>query len=442
MTTVAEVKLWGKTIAAVAIEKGAEAADFEYAPEFIHSGIQVAPMMMPLSPKVYRFPDLSRQTFHGLPGLLSDSLPDAFGNTLIEAWLATQGRSPHSLNAVERLCYTGARGMGALEFVPVIGPKSKQATRIYVDKLVALASEVLTNRNDLRGSFRDIEKEEALRDMLRVGTSAGGARAKAIVAWNPASNEVRSGQVRAGQGFSHWVLKFDGVSGNRDKELDDPQGYGVIEYAYHKMAIDAGITMSECRLLEENGRRHFMTRRFDRLDSGEKLHMQSLGALAHYDFNEPGAYSYEQALFAIRKLDLGMDSVEEQFRRMVFNIIGRNQDDHVKNIAFLMNQRGEWSLSPAFDMTYSFNPIGLFTSSHQMTLNFKQDNFVLDDFKTCAKTVSMKRGRAETIIEEVRTVVSRWRDYADEVGVSPDQRDKIQNVLRLTEIAQARPRRQ
>jgi len=237
-------------------------------------------------------------------------------------------------------------------------------------------------------------------------------------------------------------LKFDGVSGNRDKELDDPQGYGVIEYAYHKMAIDAGITMSECRLLEENGRRHFMTRRFDRLDSGEKLHMQSLGALAHYDFNEPGAYSYEQALFAIRKLDLGMDSVEEQFRRMVFNIIGRNQDDHVKNIAFLMNQRGEWSLSPAFDMTYSFNPIGLFTSSHQMTLNFKQDNFVLDDFKTCAKTVSMKRGRAETIIEEVRTVVSRWRDYADEVGVSPDQRDKIQNVLRLTEIAQARPRRQ
>ncbi len=442
MTTVAEVRLWGRTIAAVAIEEGGEAAEFEYAREFINSDIQVAPLMMPLSSQVYRFPDLSRQTFHGLPGLLSDSLPDAFGNTLIEAWLATQGRSPHSLNAVERLCYTGARGMGALEFAPVIGPKSKQATRIYVDKLVALASDVLTNRNDLRGSFSDIEKEEAFRDILRVGTSAGGARAKAIIAWNPATNEVRSGQVRTGQGFSYWVLKFDGVSGNRDKELDDPQGYGVIEYAYHKMAIDAGITMSECRLLEENGRRHFMTRRFDRLDSGEKLHMQSLGALAHYDFNEPGAYSYEQALFTIRKLDLGMEAVEEQFRRMVFNIVGRNQDDHVKNIAFLMNQRGEWSLSPAFDVTYSFNPIGLFTSSHQMTLNFKQDGFVLDDFKTCAKTVSMKRGRVETIIEEVTTVVARWRDYADEVGVSPDQRDKIQNALRLTGIAKARPRRQ
>ena len=431
MTTVAEVRLWGKTIAAVAIEEGAQFADFEYAPDFVHSGIQVAPIMMPLSPEIYRFPDLEYESFHGLPGLLADSLPDKFGNALIEAWLATQGRSPQSLNAVERLCYTGSRGMGALEYVPIIGPKSKQSTRIHVDRLVALASDVLTHRNDLHMSLTDKEKEGALRDILRVGTSAGGARAKAIVAWNPDSNEVRSGQVKAGEGFSYWVLKFDGVSGNRDKELDDPQGYGVIEYAYYKMAIDAGITMNDCRLLEENGRRHFMTRRFDRLEGGQKLHMQTLAALAHYDFNEPGAYSYEQALFNIRKLDLGMDAVEEQFRRMVFNIIGRNQDDHVKNIAFLMNQRGEWSLSPAFDMTYSFNPTGLFTSSHQMTLNFKQDNFVLDDFKTCAKTASMKRGRAETIIDEVRSVISRWRHYADEVGVLREQRDKIQNALRL-----------
>lgn len=431
MTTVAEVRLWGKTIAAVAIEEGAQFADFEYAPDFVHSGIQVAPIMMPLSPEIVRFPDLEYESFHGLPGLLADSLPDKFGNALIEAWLATQGRSPQSLNAVERLCYTGSRGMGALEYVPIIGPKSKQSTRVHVDRLVALASDVLTHRNDLHMSLTDKEKEGALRDILRVGTSAGGARAKAIVAWNPDSNEVRSGQVKAGEGFSYWVLKFDGVSGNRDKELDDPQGYGVIEYAYYKMAIDAGITMNDCRLLEENGRRHFMTRRFDRLEGGQKLHMQTLAALAHYDFNEPGAYSYEQALFNIRKLDLGMDAVEEQFRRMVFNIIGRNQDDHVKNIAFLMNQRGEWSLSPAFDMTYSFNPTGLFTSSHQMTLNFKQDNFVLDDFKTCAKTASMKRGRAETIIDEVRSVISRWRHYADEVGVLPEQRDKIQNALRL-----------
>ena len=431
VTTVAEVRLWGKRIAAVAIEEGAHFAAFEYAPDFIHSGIQVAPIMMPLSAEVYRFPDLEYESFRGLPGLLADSLPDKFGNALIDAWLVTQGRSPRSLNPVERLCYTGSRGMGALEFRPIIGPKSKTANPVQVDKLVELASEVLTNRNDLRGSFSDQEKEEALRDILRVGTSAGGARAKAIVAWNPDTNEVRSGQVKAGKGFTHWVLKFDGVSGNRDKELDDPKGYGRIEYAYYKMATDCGIQMNECRLLEENDRHHFMTRRFDRLEDGEKLHMQSLAALAHYDFNDPGAYSYEQALFNIRKLDLGMDAVEEQFRRMVFNIVGRNQDDHVKNIAFLMNKRGEWSLSPAFDMTYSFNPTGLFTSTHQMSVNFKRDNFVLDDFKACAKTVSMKRGRAEKIINEVTAVVSRWREYADEVRVQPEQRDKIQNVLCL-----------
>jgi len=431
MTSFAEIGLWGRTIAAVAIQDGAHFAAFEYAPNFIHSGIQAAPIMMPLSSDVYRFPDLEYESFHGLPGLLADSLPDKFGSVLIDAWLATQGRPPRSLNPVERLCYTGSRGMGALEFAPSIGPKSKKADPLQVDMLVELASEVLTNRNDLRGSFGDQEKEEALRDILRVGTSAGGARAKAIVAWNPDTNEVRSGQVKAGDGFSHWVLKFDGVSSNRDKELDDPQGYGRIEFAYYKMARDCGIEMNECRLLEENDRHHFMTRRFDRLDGGEKLHMQSLGALAHYDFNEPGAYSYEQALFHIRKLELGMDAVEEQFRRMVFNIVGRNQDDHVKNIAFLMNKQGEWSLSPAFDMTYSFNPTGAFTSSHQMTLNLKQDNFVLDDFKACAKTVSMKRGRAETIIDEVQAVVSRWQDYADEVGVLPEHRDKIQNVLRL-----------
>jgi len=431
MTSVAEVRLWGKTIGAVAIEEGAVVADFEFAPKFIRSDIQVAPLMMPLSPKVYRFPELSRQSFHGLPGLLADSLPDKFGNALIEAWLATQGRTPQSFNAVERLCYTGARGMGALEFAPIIGPKSKAANLVQVDNLVALASEVLAHRDDLRNSFGDKDKEESLRDILRVGTSAGGARAKAIVAWNPDTNEVRSGQVNAGDGFEHWVLKFDGVSGNRDKELDDPQGYTVIEYAYHKMAVDAGVNMNECRLLEENGRRHFMTRRFDRVEDSKKLHMQSLGAMAHFDYNIAGAYSYEQALLVIRQLDLGMDAIEEQFRRMVFNIVGRNQDDHVKNIAFLMNKRGEWSLSPAFDVTYSYNPSGLWTSSHQMSINGQRDNFVLDDFKACAKTASMKRGRAETIVNEVTAVVSRWREYADEVGVSPEQRDKIQNVLRL-----------
>lgn len=431
MSTVAEVKLWGRTIGAVALTDEAKVASFEYDRDFATSGIEVAPLTMPLSPKIYSFPELAAETFHGLPGLLADSLPDRFGNALINAWLATQGRTPASFNAVERLCYTGERGMGALEFAPVTGPKAGQANRIYVDQLVVLASDILTQRNSLQAPFGDAEKANALRDILRVGTSAGGARAKAVIAWNPITNEVRSGQVKAGKGFEYWLLKFDGVTGNKDKELEDPKGYGRIEYAYYRMATDAGITMSECRLLEENDRCHFMTRRFDRLPGGGKLHMQSLCALAHFDFNMAGAHSYEQALLVIRQLGLPMEAIEELFRRMVFNILARNQDDHVKNIAFLMDRQGNWSLSPAFDVTYSYQPTGKWTSTHQMTMNGKRDTFDIDDFKACACVASMKRGRAAAILDEVRNVVSHWRDYADAVGVPPTQRDKIQKTLRL-----------
>jgi len=431
MSTVAEVRLWGKTIGAVSLQDGEEVASFEYDAEFAQSGIQVAPIVMPLSRRVYRFPELSRPTFLGLPGLLADSLPDKFGNALIDAWLATQGRQAQSFNAVERLCYTGERGMGALEFAPAIGPKAKQTTHIEVGKLVELASEILTHRNKLQATFADEGREDALRDILRVGTSAGGARAKAVIAWNPKTNEVRSGQVKAGNGFEYWLLKFDGVSGNKDKELEDPKGYGVIEYAYYLMALECGIEISECRLFEENGRSHFMIRRFDRLATGEKLHMQSLCALAHYDFNMAGAYSYEQALLVMRQLRLPMQVIEQLFRRMVFNIVARNQDDHVKNIAFLMNQSGEWSLSPAFDMTYSFNPAGAWTASHQMTMNGKRDNFTLEDFNACAKTASMKRGRAAKIVAEVQATVAQWPSFAEKAGVPDVVREKIQRTLNL-----------
>jgi serine/threonine-protein kinase HipA len=431
MNSIAEVRLWGRTIGAVVLEEGRDVAAFEYDAAFTRSGIEIAPLTMPLSRRVYTFPELARTTFYGLPGLLADSLPDKFGNVLIDAWLATQGRQPDSFNAVERLCYTGQRGMGALEFAPAIGPRARQASRIQIDRLVELASEVLTHRNNLQVSFADESREQAMTDILRVGTSAGGARAKAVIAWNPASNEVRSGQLPADDGFEYWLLKFDGVSGNRDKELEDPQGYGVIEYAYYRMATDCGIDISECRLFEENGRRHFMSRRFDRLPGGEKLHMQSLCALAHYDFNMAGAYGYEQALLVMRQLGLPMIAIEEQFRRMVFNIVARNQDDHVKNIAFLMDKSGEWSLSPAFDMTYSFNPSGAWTASHQMTLNGKREDFSMDDFNACARAASMKRGRAAAIIEEVQDVVSRWRDYAETAGVPDAWREKIQGTLRL-----------
>lgn len=429
---IAKVQLWGRTIGAVSLDEARDVAAFQYDPDFARSGIELSPLVMPLSGRVYEFPALPRNTFHGLPGLLADSLPDKFGNALIDAWLATQGRTPASFNAVERLCYTGTRGMGALEFAPVVGPKPRTATKIEIDALVRLAGEVLTHRGDLQGHFHEAGKEKALRDILSVGTSAGGARAKAVIAWNRATNEVRSGQIKAGEGFDYWLLKFDGVAGNKDKELEDPKGYGAIEYAYHRMAKAAGIAMSECRLLEENGRRHFMTKRFDRLAGGEKLHMQSLCALAHFDFNQAGAYGYEQALLTIRQLKLPMAAVEEQFRRMVFNIVARNQDDHVKNIAFLMNRQGEWSLAPAFDVTYSYNPSGSWTATHQMTLNGKRDGFTQDDFEACAKAALMKRGRAASIIGEVQAAVRRWPEFAAEAELADEWRDKIQGTHRLS----------
>jgi serine/threonine-protein kinase HipA len=435
VNTLAEVRLWGKTIGAVSLPDGQDVASFEYDAAFAQSGIQVAPIMMPLSRRVYSFPQLARPTFHGLPGLLADSLPDRFGNALIDAWLASQGRQSDSFNAVERLCYTGERGMGALEFVPVLGPRAKQATRIEVGKLVELASEVLTHRNNLRATFAADGKQDVLKDILRVGTSAGGARAKAIIAWNPKTNEVRSGQVKAGKGFEYWLLKFDGVSGNRDKELEDPKGYGLIEYAYYLMARDCGIDMSECRLFEEHGRSHFMTRRFDRLAGGEKLHMQSLCAMAHFDYNMAGAYSYEQALLVMRQLKLPMQAIEQLYRRMVFNIVARNQDDHVKNIAFLMDKSGAWSLAPAFDVTYSFNPAGTWTASHQMTMNGKRDHFTMDDFNACAKTASMKRGRAGKIVAEVQATVSKWGAFAEQAGVPDAVRRKIHAALVLEPLA-------
>jgi serine/threonine-protein kinase HipA len=428
---IAKVELWGRTIGAVSLDEGREVAAFQYDAEFARSGIEVSPLSMPLSERVYEFPALARAAFHGLPGLLADSLPDKFGNALIDAWLATQGRTPENFSAVERLCYTGNRGMGALEFAPVLGPRPRKASKIKVDALVRLASEVLMHRSDLMGHFHEEGKERALQDILRVGTSAGGARAKAVIAWNRETNEVRSGQIAAGDGFDYWLLKFDGVAGNKDKEQEDPKGYGAIEFAYYLMAKAAGIEMSECRLLEENNRRHFMTRRFDRLPGGAKLHMQSLAALAHYDFNQAGAYAYEQALFSIRRLGLPMAAIEEQFRRMVFNIVARNQDDHVKNIAFLMNQQGEWSLAPAFDVTYSYNPAGTWTGAHQQTLNGKRDEFSLADFDACAKSAMMKRGRAKAILEEVLAAVERWTEFATEAKLTDQLCAKIQRAHRL-----------
>lgn len=427
MTPAAEVRLWGRTIGAVAMADDG-VADFEYTPAFVGSGIAVAPLRMPPSPNVYRFPELARTGFQGLPGLLADSLPDRFGNAVIDAWLAAEGRAPDSLDPVERLCTTGTRGMGALEYRPVRGPRARKASAVRIERLVELASAVLSLRDGLAGSLED---DDALRELLRVGTSAGGARAKAVIAWNPRTGEMRSGQVDADPGFEHWLLKFDGVSHNRDRELADPAGFGAIEYAYHLMAVAAGIRMMPCRLHEENGRRHFMTRRFDRPGPREKLHQQSLGAMAHLDFNLAGAHSYEQCFQVIRRLDLPMADVEEQYRRMVFNILARNQDDHVKNVAFLMDKTGTWSLSPAFDLTYAYNPQGDWTSRHQMSVNGKRDHFEDEDLETVAKGVSMKRGRWRSIRDEVRDAVVRWPEFAARAGVDEARIDAIARTHRV-----------
>jgi len=432
MTTLASVRLWGRTIAAVALEDESYSATFQYDPDFAGSGIEVSPLELPLSNQVSTFPELPSHTFHGLPGLLADSLPDRFGNALIDAWLATQGREPGDFNAVERLCYVGRRGMGALEFEPSTGPDEAPSRSLEVSALVDLASQVLTRRGDLSTSFAsEPSRLQGLSDILRVGTSAAGARAKAVIAWNEETQEVRSGQVPAGQGFTDWLLKFDGVRGNRDKEMDDPQGYGAIEYAYHLMARRAGIEMTDCRLLEENGRRHFMTKRFDRGPRGQKIHMQSLGALAHLDFNAPGAHAYEQVVTVVRALGLGMETIEQVFRRMAFNVAGRNQDDHVKNIAFLMDRRGSWSLAPAFDVTYAYNPSGDWTATHQMTLNGKRDGFTREDFREFSRSASMGRTRADSILDEVLEAVRHWEGFAERAGVEPDHMASIAKTLRL-----------
>ncbi len=430
MADTARVLLWGSDIGAVTWLDDREIGVFQYTPEFADSGIEVAPLLMPLRAAPYEFPTLSNVTFNGLPGMLADSLPDKFGNTLINAWLAGQGRTPGSFTPVERLCYTGTRGIGALEFRPAIRGALTVARKIEISALVDLANRVLDDRVALEGKFTGDNDKETIEDILRVGTSAGGARAKAVLAWNEATGEFRSGQAPAEKGFTHWIMKFDGVSDNKDKELADAKGYGRIEYAYHLMAVEAGIKMNDCRLHEKGGRAHFLTKRFDRLDDGNKLHMQSLGAMMHYDFNQAGAHSYEQAIQAIKRLGLPKEDVEQQFVRAAFNVIARNQDDHVKNIAYLMDRRGRWRLSPAFDVVYSYNPSGDWTARHQMSLNGKRDRFDRDDLLSFAKVSGIKRTRASQLLDKIAAAVAIWPSFATAGGVPDEDVRRIEHTFR------------
>lgn len=425
MSISAEVILWGSRIGTVALPEGQSVALFEYDRNFLESGIQLSPITMPLARRVYSFPELASESFHGLPGLLSDSLPDKFGNAVIDAWLDTQGRPRGSMNAVERLCYTGTRGMGALEYKPALRPVHSKDDEIDLARLTELAQNILSRRQELHVS----SDTDGLDQIIRVGTSAGGARAKALVAWNEQTRELHSGQVDVSPGFEQWLLKFDGVSANADKEKADAPCYTRIEYAYCLMALEAGITMSKCVLLEEGAHKHFMTRRFDRTQDGEKLHMQSLGALAHFDFNVAGAHSYEEASQVMRLIGLGQDEVAQLYRRMVFNVLARNQDDHVKNIAFLMDRSGQWSLAPAFDMTYAYQPGGAWTGSHQMRINGKRDGITRDDLLECAQNMSLRERKAKEIINDVHSAVTQWEGFAQTAAVPEQQVSAITREL-------------
>ena len=400
------------------------AANFEYDPGFMRGGLELSPLMMPLQTGlVYSFAELNRETFKGLPGLLADCLPDTFGNALIDEWLTRHGRSPGSYNSVERLCYQGVRSMGALTFEPAEKQITNTASRLEVDALIEATQRVLHQKGTLKAKMTTDDK--AMLAVLKVGTSAGGARAKAVIGWNAKTGEIRSGQGDLPKGFSHWIIKLDGVHA---QSMGASKHYGRMEYVYAQMAKAGGIEMSECHLWEENERAHFMTKRFDRVGNS-RVHMQTLSGMAHMDYRMPGAYSYEQVFQTMRSLHLPFPQMEQMYRRMLFNLVARNQDDHVKNVSFLMDDEGGWRLSPAYDLTYCYNPVGAYTSAHQLRVNGKVDGFTKSDLEQVAATLSLKKPM--TMLEQVLDSVSQWPALAKQAGIPKAQSKRIQDQHRL-----------
>jgi len=421
LVNIAKVNIWGQFAGAVAWDESSKSASFEFDRSFLRKGLALSPLQMPLakaeSGTIFSYPALNYETFKGLPGLLADSLPDRFGNRIIDAWLAASGKTSQSMNPIERLCYIGRRGMGALEFEPAV--MSERSNPIEIENLVKLAKDILSSRKEFTADLTD----DGVHEIFRVGTSAGGARAKAVIAYNPETGEVRSGQIDGLKGFEYWLLKFDGVS---ETQLLEAKGYGNIEYAYYLMALDCGIEMSECKLLHENGRSHFMTKRFDRLGE-EKTHMQTLCAIAHFDYNDPSSYAYEQVFQVMRQLHLPYSDAEKLFRRMVFNVVAQNRDDHTKNISFLMDKTGKWKLSPAYDVTYAYDPSNKWISAHQLSVNGKRTDIKNEDMIEVAKKMNIKKPLE--IIEQVNDSVGRWNEFAKTAEVEKDVAEQIKRNL-------------
>jgi serine/threonine-protein kinase HipA len=421
MVDIARVNIWGQLAGAIAWNESSKSTVFEYDKNFIKQGYDIAPLQMPLEESgngsIFTFPTLQFDTFKGLPGLLSDSLPDRFGSRLMNIWLTALGKTSESINPIERLCYIGKRGMGALEYEPAIG--SETSNPVKIEELVKIAQDIVHTKKGFKADLSD----KGVHEIFMVGTSAGGARAKAIIAYHPVTGEVRSGQIEGLEGFEYWIIKFDGVYGN---QFGESQAHCNIEYAYYLMALDCGIEMSKCSLLQENERSHFMTKRFDRRGS-EKVHMQTLCAIAHYDYNDPLSYSYEQVFQIMRRLRLPYQDAEQMFRRMVLNVIAENRDDHTKNISFLLEKNGKWKLAPAYDLTFAYNPANKWTGAHQLSVNNKRTDIRDNDMLEVATKMNIKKPLE--IIEQVRDTVRRWKHFALLAGVRKDTMESIQKVL-------------
>jgi serine/threonine-protein kinase HipA len=423
------VSLWGQDVGAATWLPDRGLAAFEYFPEFLSSGLNVSPVLMRLEEsrgRIYEFPNLARDSYFGLPGLLADALPDKWGNAIIDEWLTRQGRSRADFSPIERLCYIGSRGMGALEFRPALSGRRDRAVAVDIRSMASLVHDIISHWFSLDAVLEggDDELGEAVATIFKIGTSAGGARAKAVIAINE-ENHVVSGQGDVPAGYVHHLIKFDGVD---DERLGDPKGYGIIEYVYHQMATRCGIEMTPCFLMYENGRAHFVTQRFDRRLDG-KVHMLSLCGMAHFDFNMAGAYSYEQAFQVMRQLRLPYTAAEQLYRRMLFNVVARNQDDHTKNIAFLMDQAGKWALSPAYDVTFSYRPDSKWVSSHQMSINGKRDEFTKTDLIEVGDKFNIRR--PTEILSEVVAAVSEWQELARAAKLPESTIKPIQEAQRL-----------
>ena len=423
--SVIEVWVWGRFVGAVTLDPSIDYYAFEYDPAWKRTGTELAPIHMPLkdSRSVYVFPTLPEATYFRLPALLADALPDDFGNALIDAWMAQRGIAKSSVTVLDRLAYMGKRGMGALEFRPARGAHKESTAPVEMKELVEEA------RRLVQGTFAvDHEAKAALANIIKVGTSAGGARAKAVIAWNPATDEVRSGQFDAATGFEHWLLKFDGVG--EDEELGTGEGYGRTEFAYYLMATTAGISMSQSRLLEENGRAHFMTKRFDREVIGGKTlkhHIQTLCAINHLDFKQRGTHDYSQLFMTARALGLDDDALDQIFRRMAFNVMARNCDDHTKNFGFIVRQGQEWNLSPAYDVTHAYKPTGLWTYQHLMSVNQKFKDISKNDLLTVADRFGIRK--PENVLSDVRGAIDNWSQFAKQAGLSAALQNEIARDL-------------